>query len=125
VERQYTPDTLTPATRYLLYPGRGVIEGLEGPFVPSLPGWKVKEDAFPDAVKVVYTVPGGNVPSVILRAYTELVGHWYRTAKTHAATGQTNVIEQTGVVYPWGQSTGYRVPPAIVELLQLERAPRV
>lgn len=125
VERQYTSDTLMPTSRYLLYPGRGVIEGLDGPFVPSLPGWKVSTEAYPDAVRVVYTVPSGNVPGVILRAYSDLVGHWYRTAKTHAATGQVNVIEQAGTVYPWGQSIGYRVPSSIVEMLQLERVPRM
>jgi hypothetical protein len=120
VERQYPPDTLMDLSRFVLYPARGVIECLDGTFVPRLPGWKVPIDAFPNAVRVVYTVPGA-----ILRAYTELVGHWYRTAKTHAATGQTNVVEQTGTVYPWGQSTGYRVPPSVVDLLQLERAPRL
>lgn len=125
VERQYTSDTLMPASRYVLYPGRGVIESLDGAFVPSLPGWRVSEEAFPDAVRVVYTTPSGNVPGTILRAYSELVGHWYRTAKTHVATGQVNIVEQSGTVYPWGQSLGYRVPSAIVDLLQMERVPRV
>jgi hypothetical protein len=125
VDRQYPADSLMPTSRYVLYPGRGVIECLDGAFVPSLPGWRVSDDAFPDAVRVVYTTPSGSVPGTILRAYSELVGHWYRTAKTHEATGQINVIEQAGTIYPWGQSTGYRVPSAIVDLLQMERVPKV
>ncbi len=125
VERQYTSDTLMPVSRYVLYPGRGVIECLDGAFVPSLPGWRVSVDAFPDAVRVVYTTPADSVPGTITRAYSELIGHWYRTAKTHEATGQVNVIQQTGTVYPWGQSTGYRVPTAIVDLLNFERTPKV
>jgi hypothetical protein len=125
VERQYTSDTLMSTSRYVLYPGRGVIESLDGAFVPSLPGWRVSEDAFPDAVRVAYATPTGSVPGTILRAYSELIGHWYRTAKTHEATGQVNIVEQSGTVYPWGQSTGYRVPSAIVDLLQMERVPAV
>ena len=55
-----------------------------------------------------------------------LAEHWYREAKTHAATGQLNVgTAADGTVYPWGQSSGYRLPPAVLQLLDLERVPVV
>lgn len=127
--REFDPTTVTPADRYVLHPARGVVECLDGPFVPSLPGWDVPADAFPNAVRVEYTTATGQIPAAVQRAYAELVGHWYRQAKTAVATGQLNLIEQPGTggttVYPWAQSLGYKIPPGVKELLRPFRGPTV
>ncbi|MCU0703503.1 MAG: phage head-tail connector protein [Fimbriiglobus sp.] len=123
--REFDPSTLVPPERYVLHPARGVIECLDGPFVPSLPGWDVPADAFPNAVRVEYTTGVNQVPAAVQRAYTELVSHWYRQTKTAAATGQLNLIEQAGTVYPWGQSVGFKIPTGVKELLRPFRGPAV
>ena len=104
--RAFASDSLIPASAYVVHADRGVIELLDGTFVPTLPGWNVGPRAFPGAVQVIYTTATGAVPAAIARAYAELIGHWYRQTKTHAATGQLNVGASAGVTYPWGQSTG-------------------
>mgnify|MGYP001806516871 CR=1 FL=1 len=123
--REFDPDTAIPADRYVLHPARGVVESDDGPFVPSLPGWDVPADAFPNAVRVEYTTATNQIPAAVQRAYAELIGHWYRQAKTAAATGQVNVIESAGTVYPWGQAVGFKIPPGVKELLHPFRGPTV
>lgn len=123
--REFDPTTAVPTDRYILHPARGVVESTDGPFVPSLPGWDVPADAFPNAVRVEYTTATGQIPAAVGRAYAELVGHWYRQTKTAAATGQLNVIEQSGTVYPWGQSVGFKIPEGVKELLRPFRGPTV
>jgi hypothetical protein len=127
VTRLFEPESVIPSSRYVVFPERGVVESLDGPFIPALPGWKVPSDAFPGAVRVAYSTATGAVPVVVQRVYQELISHWYRQAKTHAAMGQLNVIESPGTggttVYPWGQATGYKLPSAIQDLLDLLRVP--
>lgn len=123
--REFDPTTAIPADRYVLHPSRGVVESDDGPFVPSLPGWDVPADAFPNAVRVEYTTATGQIPAAVQRAYAELVGHWYRQAKTAAATGQLNLIEDAGTVYPWGQAIGFKIPHGVKELLHPFRGPTV
>lgn len=123
--REFDPTTAIPADRYVLHAARGVIESVDGPFVPSLPGWEVPADAFPNAVRVEYTTATGAIPAAVERAYAELVGHWYRQTKTAATTGQLNLIETAGTVYPWGQSVGFKIPPGVKELLRPFRGPTV
>lgn len=129
VTREYDADTAVPEERYVVHKARGVVECLDGPFVPSLPGWNPDPDAFPEAVRVVYTTAAASVPPQVCRGYAELIGHWFRQAKTHAACGQLNVIEEPGTngptIYPWGQSTGYTVPKGVKELLAAFRVPAV
>lgn len=125
--REFDSSTLLPADRYVLHAARGVVESTDGPFIPSLPGWDVPADAFPATVRVEYTTATGQVPPAVCRAYAELIGHWYRQAKTAAATGQLNVVQQTagGVTteYPWRQSLGYKIPDGVKELLRPFRGP--
>lgn len=127
--RGFDPSTTLPADRYVLHPARGVVASDDGPFVPSLPGWEVPADAFPNAVRVEYTTAANQVPAAVGRAYTELIGHWYRQAKTADATGQLNVLEVPGssgpTVYPWGQSIGFKIPIGVKELLHPFRGPTV
>ena len=121
--RAFPAESARPAGDYVVHANRGVIELLDGTFVPTLPGWNVGADAFPGAVRVIYTTATGAVPAAIGRAYADLIGHWYRQAKTHAATGQLNVGESAGVTYPWGQSTGMRIPESALALLRPFRVP--
>jgi hypothetical protein len=127
--REFDASSTIPADRYVLHPARGVIESEDGPFVPSLPGWDVPADAFPNAVKVVYTTATNQIPAAVSRAYAELIGHWYRQAKTAATTGQLNVLQVPGgsgpTVYPWGQSLGFKIPEGVKELLRPFRGPTV
>jgi hypothetical protein len=123
--REFDAASVIPEDRYVLHPARGVVESADGPFVPSLPGWDIPADAFPNAVKVVYTTAANQIPAAVSRAYSELVGHWYRQTKTAAATGQLNVIEASGTVYPWGQSVGFKIPEGVKELLRPFRGPTV
>lgn len=115
--------TLDPAA-YLVHADRGVVESLTGPFIPSRPGWPVQPFDFPGAVRVAYTTPTGEVPGAILRAYAELVGHWYRQVKTHISTGHLNLTFQAdGTGFPWGQATGFRLPEGTLQLLRPYRVP--
>ena len=127
VGREFAADTVVPAERFVVHKARGVVECLDGRFVPSLSGWTPHPNAFPEAVKVVYTTAAASVPAQVCLGYAELIGHWFRQAKTHAATGQLNVIEEPTAngptVYPWGQSMGYTVPKGVKELLAPFRVP--
>ncbi len=76
-------------------------------------------------VRVVYMAVA-EVPDDVKQATLMLAEHWYREAKTHAATGQLNVgTAADGTAYPWGQSSGYRLPPAVLQLLRGLREPVV
>jgi hypothetical protein len=116
--RAFGPETALEPDLYYVHPDRGVVVSLGGPFAGG-----------PGTVRVAYTVATDQVPAAVVRAYAELVGHWYRQAKTAAATGQTNVLTAcdtgTGMEtkYPWGQAGGFKVPAGVVELLRPYRVP--
>ena len=97
---------------YRLHGERGVVEAVGAPFPPG-------------EVAATVSVPEGATPPGVLRAVLELVGHWYREAKTRADAGQLNVGSVTADgatrTYPWAQSSGYRVPPAVVAALKRAR----
>jgi hypothetical protein len=123
--RAFGAETVLDPSRYFVHAERGVIEHLDGRFVNSWTG-----DA-PGTVRVVYEVATGCVPAAVCRAYAELIGHWFRQAKTAAATGQTNVLstwDSGGTLqaaYPWGQAGGFKVPDGVVQLLAPYRDPAV
>ena len=122
--REFAADTLIGTDRYVVHPDRGVLASDDGPFVPSLPGWDIGPEHFPAAVQVIYTTATDDVPDAVCQAYATLIGHWYREVKTHAATGQLNVgIATDGTTYPWGQSSGFKLPPVVLELLKPFRVP--
>ena len=127
--RQFGTGTVRGVGTYTVHPDRGVIESLSGPFVVTHPGWPPHRNEFPNTVRVVYTTATNAMPGVVTQAYCELVGHWFRQAKTHVATGQLNVIMQTNgttsTTYPWGQSTGMKVPANVLVLLNTMRVPRL
>jgi hypothetical protein len=75
-------------------------------------------------VRVIYTTAGDAVPATLKRAYADLIGHWYRQAKTWTATQQQNVITKADTTqYPWQQSTGYKLPAGVRQILDLYRCP--
>jgi hypothetical protein len=125
--REFGTDTVVDPDRYTVHAARGVVEYHDGAFVPLVFAWTVRADDFPDTVRVTYTVPTGAVPAVVCGAYAELIGHWYRRAKTDAAAGHLNVTETPSAdgqtVYPWGQAAGYPVPAGVKELLAPFRVP--
>ena len=123
--RVFPTESLIPAARYVVHADRGVIELLDGTFVPTLPGWNVGAAAFPGAVRVVYTTATGAVPAAVCQAYSELIGHWYRQTKTHAATTQINIVQTGDIIYPWGQSSGFKIPEGVLALLRPFRSPMV
>ena len=120
-------ETVADPDRYVVHSARGVVEHLDGSFVPMMFQWRAPTDDFPQAVRVTYTTATEAVPGPVCRAYAELIGHWYRQAKTYAATNQLNVSEVPGAdgpaVYPWGQSYGYKIPPGVNEMLAPFRVP--
>jgi uncharacterized phiE125 gp8 family phage protein len=124
---EFAADTVLPPAGYTLHPDRGVLASRDGSFVPALPGWDIGPEHFPNAVRVTYTAAAEGVPAAVCQAYAQLVGHWYRQAKTHAETGQLNVLQQPtpagNVVYPWGQCTGFKLPGGVLDLLKPFRVP--
>lgn len=101
---------------YRLHGARGVVEAVREPFPRGESG----------ELAVAVTLAEGATPPGVERAVVELVGHWLREAKTHAATGQLNLgsmRDDAGMTrsYPWGQSNGYRVPPSVIEALRRAR----
>lgn len=116
--REFGTETELDADRYVVHADRGVVESLGGPFAGS---------RSPGTVRVVYTTATGQVPAAVQRAYAELIGHWYRQSKTHAALGHLDVLStvedplQTN--YPAGLSAGFPLPPGVLQVLGLYRDP--
>lgn len=105
------------ATGYSVNAERGVVTI---PYGPRLPG----------GMSVTYTTATDAVPPAAKQAVKDLVGHWVGQAKTAAATGQLNVgsvtaADGTATQYPWSQSTGMHLPPAVTQLLAPLRSPRI
>lgn len=118
--RAFGPETAVDPSRYYVHADRGVIEGVGAALGP---------DGVPGAVRVAYSVATGEVPAAVCRAYAELIGHWFRQAKTAAALGQKNITATvadsgaTQAAYPWGQSGGFKVPDGVLDLLRPYRVP--
>lgn len=121
--RTFTGATILDASRYVVHAERGVIEALDGPFLSD----RSSANAFPMAVRVAYSTPTDEVPAALKRAYAELIGHWYRQERTHSLTDDRNYLQKmdgTEVTqYPWQQSGGYKLPPAVKLILDLYRLP--
>jgi uncharacterized phiE125 gp8 family phage protein len=116
---EFGPETILDSSRYYLHAEYGLVESLHGPFGTGAA-------ASAGTVRVTYTVATDAVPAEVKRAAAELVGHWYRQAKTHSSAGQLNLTSQAdGTGYPCGQSTGYRLPQGVLQLLQPHRVPGV
>ena len=120
--RQFGAETELAADTYVVHADRGVIESLTGPFLPC--------GEWPAAAQVTYTTATGAVPPAVLEAFSELVGHWYRQAKTNADAGFLMLTElTTGGTdtkgYSWSLTSGLGLPPGVLELLAPFRVPPV
>jgi uncharacterized phiE125 gp8 family phage protein len=124
--RQFGTDTERATDAYVLHADRGVVESLTGPFLPAgcrgQAGW-------PEAVQVTYSTATGAVPPAVQQAFAELVGHWYREAKTNADAGYLMLTELTSGTdtksYSWSLTSGLTMPPGVLELLEPFRVPAV
>ena len=103
-----------------------MIESLTGPFLPPRSG--VRDD-WPAAVQVVYATATSAVPNLVKEAFTQLVGHWYRQVKTFSNQEYQMLMERTDgtdvKAWSWGLTTGLKLPPGVLELLQPYRVPVV
>jgi len=119
--RQFGAETAWPAGAFVVHADRGVIESVGGPFL-SPGGW-------PGAVEVTYTTPTDAVPAAVKDAFTRLVLHWLRLAKTNADQNCVQLTETSDgtntKAYPWALATGLKVPPGVTQLLAAFRVPAV
>ena len=95
----FGPDTVLPASGYVVHAERGVIQSLGGPFMPAAGFGLVNAHVRPwprdpRVVQVVYSTPTGQVPGGVKEAYARLVGHGYRRVKTDLAGNFQNVAQQ-------------------------------
>jgi hypothetical protein len=115
--RFFSIDAIVPPERVIVRADRGLVSLASGrPFISgAAPG------QYPQAVRFTYSTAASAVPDAIRRAYVELIGHWFRQAKTWSITDQQNVrIKTNGTAvteYPWGQSGGYALPAGVTTLL--------
>src|SRR5207249_2801534 len=116
--RQFGSETARDPSTFVIHADRGVIESLDGPFLPRgrspAPGW-------PAAVQVTYTTPTDEVPAAVKDAFSQLVGHWYRQAKTFTDQEYQMLFERITLTdtkqWPWNLATGLRLPPGALQLL--------
>lgn len=114
--------TELPTNRYFVLRDRGMLWSRGGPFyyTPDLIQW-------PDTVQVVYQTPTSAVPYPVREAFGQLVGHWYRQAKTFADQEYQMLMERTNGTdakkWSWSLVTGLKVPPGVRQLLEPYRSP--
>ena len=62
-------------------------------------------------------------------AFTQLVGHWYRQVKTNADLAFQMLTENTSgtttKTYSWSLTSGLKVPPGVMQLLDPFRVPAI
>lgn len=122
--RQFGAATVRAADTYVLHADRGLIESLTGPFLAPR-----GRDDWPAAAQVIYATATGAVPAPVKEAFNQLVGHWYRQAKTFAAQDYQMLLERINSTdtrsWSWGLVTGLKLPPGALQLLQPYRVPVV
>lgn len=122
--RLFGADTVRAADTYVLHADRGVIESLSGPFLPP----RGRDDR-PAAVQVVYATATGAVPAAVAEAFGQLVGHWYRQAKTFTDQEYQMLLERSdgtdAKAWSWSVASGLKLPPGVRELLEPYRVPAV
>lgn len=116
--RNFDADTIIDPSDYYLYNDRGIVESSYGPFT---------NNNEPGTVRITYVTAPGEVPGAIIRATSELVGHWYRQVKTNVALTHVNSLSESDgslqTSYPWGQAGGFSLPSGLFELLKEYRSP--
>ena len=124
--RQFGAETLWTTDRYVIHADRGVIESVCGPFLR--PRFRLRTfDDWPGALQVVYATATSAVPPAIKEAFVQLIGHWYRFAKTAVDQNYQMLvtrIETSGEKHwPWSVAAGEPLPPGVLELLAAYRVP--
>lgn len=123
-KREFGLYTARGADTFVVHTERGVIESVDGPFLKPCdrPGGH-----WPGALQVVYSTPTGQVPPGIKEAFCQLIGHWYRMAKTAFSQNYEmleTLIDSSGEKdWPWSVSAGEPLPPGVLQLLQPYRVP--
>ncbi|MBA4191857.1 MAG: hypothetical protein C0467_28085 [Planctomycetaceae bacterium] len=122
--RQFGSDTLRTADTYIVHAERGVIESVCGPFLRPRDGHR---DDWPAALQVVYDTATSAVPAAVKQAFCELIGHWYRFAKTAKDQDYQMMTVEVDVngekQWPWSLAAGEPLPPIVLELLAPYRVP--
>ncbi|WP_202920509.1 head-tail connector protein [Urbifossiella limnaea] len=123
--RQFGTDTILPAANYVLHADRGVIESVGGVFLRSR-GRRGSAGA-PGTVQVTYSTPTDAVPGAVKEALSQLVGHWYRLAKTSEDLGGVLLTETSDGAetkqYTWSLASGLKVPAGVLQILAPFRVP--
>jgi len=122
--RQFGSDTVRTAESYVVHANRGVIESVCGPFLCPRDGHR---DDWPAALQVVYATATGAVPAAVKQAFCELIGHWYRFAKTAAGQDYEMLVTKVDVTgeteWPWSIAAGEPLPKIVLQLLAPYRTP--
>ena len=125
-DRVFGSDTERDPTTYVVHADRGVIESLDGPFLQP---YRQGANDWPESVQIEYTTATDSVPSAIKQAYSDLIGHWYRLAKTSADANFLMLTESsdgtTTKSYSWSLTRGLTIPPGVTELLAKFRVPTI
>ena len=123
-DRQFGSTTERDAATYVIHFDRGVIESLSGPFLQP---YRKGSNDWPESVKVVYTTATSSVPAAVKQAFADLIGHWYRLAKTNSDASflmLTELVNSTATKgYSWSLTRGLSIPPGVLELLAPFRVP--
>jgi hypothetical protein len=123
--RFFTNDSIIPTEKVIVRDDRGIVSLANGARFISGSGSR----GYPQSVRFTYSTEASAVPEGIKRAGIELIGHWYREAKTWLATNHLNIRTITdGTViteYPWGQSGGFSIPKSVTDLVKPFRTPVV
>lgn len=123
--RQFGLETVLDPSGYVLHADRGVVAATGGPFLRPRGGrWATD---WPGTVQVTYSTATGAVPGAVREAFAQLIGQWYRLAKTNADLAGVLLTEKTDATgtktYPWALAGGLRVPAAVLQILAPFRVP--
>lgn len=122
--RAFGAETTRAIDTYVVHSERGVIESVDGPFLKPRAG---KQDDWPGALQVVYSTPTAAVPAAVEQAFSQLIGHWYRMAKTAADQDYEMLLTRLSGTdekdWPWSVAAGPKLPPGVLQLLHPYRVP--
>ena len=120
--RAFGSETARAADTFVVLADRGVVVSRTGRFLPE-------PDVWAGAVQITYSTATGAVPAAVKEAFGQLVGHWYREVKTQADLGYEMLTENTAgtdtKTYSWSLTTGLKIPPTVLQLLNPFRVPAI
>ena len=121
-DRAFGAETARAADTFVVLTARGVVVSRTGRFLPE-------PDVWPGAVQITYTTATSAVPAAVKEAFGQLVGHWYRQAKTNADLGYEMLTENTSgtdtKTYSWSLTSGLKIPQGVLQLLDPFRVPAI